>query len=144
MTGVQTCALPISTTQSPSRVGRRSRTPISGRNILTVQGKDPNFEYRFVNDTGDRVAALRDRDWEPVPASEVRIGDVRIDQASSEGSIAQASVSRNTREKAVLMKIPKEFYQDDQAAKQEHLDQLEQSIRQQALSTNELRSGKPL
>lgn len=127
---------------SPSPVGRKSRAPISGRNVLSVKGKDPNYEYRFVNDTGDRVAMFKDHDWETVPASEVRIGDSRIDQASSEGSIAQASINRNTREKAVLMRIPKDWYADDQRAKQVKIDELEASTRQQALSKNELRSGK--
>lgn len=128
--------------QSPSRVGRPQRTPVSGRSVLTVKGKDPNYEYRFVNDTGDRVAAFQEGGWEPVPASEVRVGDVRVEAPSVEGSIAQASVSRQTREKAILMKIPKDLYDDDQKAKQAQIDQLEASTRQQALSTNELRTGK--
>ena len=36
--------------------GRVKRTPINGRNILNVTGKEPGYEYRFVNDVGDRVA----------------------------------------------------------------------------------------
>lgn len=128
--------------QSPSRVGRPQRTPVAGRSVLTVKGKDPNYEYRFVNDTGDRVASFQEGGWEPVPAAEVRVGDARVEQVSSEGSIAQASVSRQTREKAILMKIPKDWYEEDQKAKQARIDELEASTRQQALSTNELRTGK--
>lgn len=131
-----------SVAKSPAVAGRPKRTPISGRNILSVQGKDPNFEYRFVNDTGDRVQMFKEAGWEPVPAADVKVGDRRVDQASSEGTIAQASVSRNSHEKAIVMRIPKEWYEEDQRAKLARVDELEKSTKQQALSTNELRNGK--
>ena len=131
-----------SVAKSPATAGRPKRTPVSGRNILSVQGKDENFEYRFVNDTGDRVSMFKEAGWETVPADSVRVGDRRVEQATSEGSIAQASISRTSHEKAVLMRIPKEWYEEDQLAKQKRVDELEQSTKQQALSTNELRNGK--
>jgi len=126
--------------QAPAKRVRVQRTPVNGRNVLTVAGKDPDKVYRFVNDIGDRVESFRQAGYEPVPAADVRIGDKRVGAASSEGSIAQASVGGGT--KAVLMAIPKEWYDEDQEAKQAHVNELEQSMKQQALAQNELRQGK--
>lgn len=125
-----------SVAKSPAS-GRVRRTPIGGRNVLSVQGKDDNFVYRFVNDTGDRVQMFKEAGWEPVLASDVRIGDRRVDSATPEGSIAQASISRQTHEKAIVMRIPKDWYEEDQRAKQARVDELERSTKQQALSTND-------
>ena len=40
--------------------GRPKRTPINGRNVLTVTGKDPNYVYRIVNDVGGRVDMFKE------------------------------------------------------------------------------------
>lgn len=114
--------------QSPS--GRPKRTPIGARNKLTVAGKDPDYEYRIVNDAGDRIGQFMEAGWELVDASAVKVGDRRVDVASSEGSKAQISVGGGT--KAFVMRIKKEWYQEDQAAKQEQVDRIEQSMHQEA------------
>jgi len=116
--------------KAPER--RVRRTPINGRrNVLTVAGKDPAYEYRFVNDTGDRVQAFVEDGWEVVQGKDVRIGDKRIGAPKSEGSIAEASVGLG--DKAILMKIPKEWYAEDQAAKQDHVNRTEDAMREKAL-----------
>src|ERR1700752_1670997 len=92
--------------KSPS--GRVRRTPVGLRNRLSVLGKDANFEYRIVNDTNDRIGQFLDAGWELVDASAVRVGDRRVDTASSEGSKAQVSVGNDT--KAFVMRIKKEWY----------------------------------
>lgn len=107
---------------------RATRVPVAQRNVLSVLGKDPNFEYRIVNDTGDRIAAFQDADYEIVKASEVRIGDKRVNDATPEGSLAQVSVGKG--DKAFVMKIPKDLYAEDQEAKLERVRELEHSIKQ--------------
>ena len=119
---------------------RPKRTPIAKRDILSVQGKDPNFHYRIVNDSGDRIQNFKEAGYEPVLASDVRIGDKRVNSATPEGSLAQVSVGGG--QKALLMRIPKEWYDEDQAAKQTEINRLEQSTLQQALEKNELKNGK--
>jgi len=109
--------------------GRPSRTPVAQRNILTVVGKDPKYEYRIVNDTGDRIAAFEDAGYEIEKAANVRVGDKRVNRAAPEGSLAQVAVGKG--EKAFVMKIPKEFYKEDQDAKLARLRQLEDSMRKQ-------------
>lgn len=111
--------------------GRVRRTPIGKRNILSVVGKEPGFEYRFVNDTGDRVEAFKENGWEPVPAKAVRVGDKRVESTASDGSVTYASVGGGM--KAVLMRIPEEYYKEDQAAKQAQVQAVEEATRQKAL-----------
>lgn len=111
---------------------RPKRTPISGRNILTVKGKEPGYEYRIVNDSGDRIEMFKDAGWELVDSKDVTVGDRRVDRTTSEGSKAQVSVGGGT--KAFVMRIPKEYYDEDQAAKNKHIDALEESMKKQALS----------
>jgi len=107
---------------------RPKRTPINGRNVLTVTGKEPGYVYRIVNDAGDRVQQFLDAGYEKVLANDVQVGDKRINSASPEGSVAQVSVGNG--EKAIVMRIREEWYKEDQQAKQAHVDQLEQTIKQ--------------
>lgn len=119
----------------------RKRTPINGRNILSVSNKEAGYEYRFVNDVGDRVEIFKERGWELVDAADVRIGDRRVDSATTLGSKAQASVDK-VGTKAFLMRIKGEWYQEDQADKAKSIAEQELAMKQQALSNNELRAGK--
>lgn len=115
--------------KSPS--GRVRRTPVGTRNVLTVSNKDPNFVYRIVNDTGDRVEQFKAAGYETVSASEVQIGDRRVNAATPEGSIAQCSVGGGM--KGVVMRIPKEWHEEDQKAKQRQVDETEASTREDAM-----------
>ncbi|HET8688192.1 MAG TPA: hypothetical protein VFM18_16280 [Methanosarcina sp.] len=110
--------------------GRVKRTTIGTRNRLTVHNKDSNYVYRIVNDQDDRVAAFQQNGWEVVPAKDVRIGDKRVENASSTGSAAEISVGQGT--KAVVMRIPKDWYEEDQRAKAENIDALEQTMKEDA------------
>lgn len=115
--------------KSPS--GRVRRTPVGVRNVLTVQGKDPAYEYRIVNDTGDRVEQMKAAGYDVVSAKDVTIGDRRINVASTEGTAATASVGGGV--KAVVMRIPKEWYEEDQARKQAVVDETEAATKADAL-----------
>lgn len=126
-------------TQAAPKV-RPKRTPIASRNILTVVGKDPTKTYRFVNNTDDRIEAFKDAGYELVQAKDVRVGDRRVDGVSAEGSYAQVSVGNG--QKAFLMAISNEWYEEDQKVKQAKVDDLERSTKQQALAQNELKNGK--
>lgn len=126
---------------TPAQRGRTKRTPINGRNILSVSNKEAGYEYRFVNDVGDRVEIFKERGWELVDSKDVRIGDRRVESASSLGSKAQASVDKQGT-KAFLMRIPRDWYEEDQAEKARAIAEQELSMKQQALSNNELRTGK--
>lgn len=111
--------------------GRTQRTPVGRRNVLTVAGKDPNYEYRIVNDSGDRVQEFIDAGYEIVSEDSVKVGDKRVNKASAEGTVAQVSVGQG--QKAFVMRIKKEWYQEDQAAKQEVVNQTEAATKAKAL-----------
>ena len=111
--------------------GRVKRTPVGQRNVLKVAGKDPNYEYRIINDTGDRVQEFLDAGYELVKEGSVAVGDKRVNKASSEGSVSQVSVGQG--QKAFVVRIRKDWYQEDQAAKQQRVNELEASTKAKAL-----------
>ena len=111
--------------------GRVKRTPVSGRNRLTVQGKDPNYVYRIVNDEEDRIARFQEGGYELLQEEAVKVGDKRANQTSSEGSVKQLSVGGG--KKAFVMRIRKDWYEEDQKAKQAQVDALEATTKKKAL-----------
>lgn len=124
-----------------ARSERAKRTPINGRNVLGASGKEPGYKYRFVNDMGDRVESFKERGWELVDATSVKMGDRRVDLGSVLGSKAQVSVDKNGM-KAFLMRIPEDWYEEDQADKARSIAEQERDMKQQALANNELKTGK--
>ena len=115
--------------KAPER--RVRRTPVGRRNVLTLTGKEPGYEYRYVNDIGDRVQQFLDAGYELVEAKNVQIGDSRIGRPSAEGSNAQASVGNGV--KAFAMRIREDWYAEDQAAKQAHVKAIEDATKEKAL-----------
>ena len=116
-------------TESPVRE-RKKRTPVGGaRDILTVYGKNPDYEYRWVIDSPGRVQRFIEGGWE-VDTENHEIGHNVVDRGSKVGSaVTKASGDGRT---LVLMRIPKEWYDEDQKAKQDRLDALEASMRADA------------
>jgi len=106
---------------------RKRRNSISTRNILTVSNKDPNYHYRVVNDSGDRIQELLDRDYELVDSKTVRVGDKTINGISSEGSKSQVSVGQG--QKAFVMRIRKDWFIEDQQEKQAEVKKLEDATK---------------
>ena len=114
--------------------GRVTRTPVSQRNILTVKGKDPNYVYRVVNDVDDRIAQFIEGGYELVDNDATTVGDARVSQGTSIGSEKVFYVGQGI--KGHLMRIRREFYEEDQAAKQGFVNKQEASIKEQALDGN--------
>ncbi len=114
-----------------NKVERVRRTPINGtRNILTVRGKEPGYEYRVVNDDGDRIAMFQEQGYELVTDSSVQIGDRRVANPTQEGSNIQISVGGG--KKAFLMRIKEDWFKEDQKSKQEYVTASEEGIRREA------------
>lgn len=112
----------------PKRKRPARRAPLMGRNVLTVaeEDKDQDYHYRIVNDVGDRVEILKEQGYEVV-TGRVRIGDKRVATPGSEGSPVTAHVGSGM--KGVLMRIPKEWFKEDQAKKQEYVDSTEEGLK---------------
>ena len=106
------------------RAERVTRASINGvRNVLNLSGKDPDYEYRIVNDTGDRVAQMQERGYEIVTDPKLKIGDRRVANPTQEGSPVMASVGGGM--KAYAMRIRKDWYDEDQTAKAKQITETE-------------------
>lgn len=119
-------------TTKVTRGSRPKRTPIGQKGRLAVSTKQPDLEYRFVNDRDNRIEKFQENGWTIELAENHVIGDRRVESASVSGSAARYSVGLGDH--AVLMSIPKEWYAEDQVEKQRAVDASEQTIKQNALS----------
>lgn len=105
-----------------------ARAPIGGkRDILAVKGKDPNYQYRIVNDNESRIQDLKERGYEIV-THDVQVGDKRVGTPKQEGSPVQIDVKNGL--KAYLMRIKREWFEEDKKAKALEVDRSEDAIRQ--------------
>lgn len=111
--------------------GRVTRVPVGQRNILTVKGKDPAYVYRIVNDVDDRITQFQEGGYEIVQDEAVKVGDARASAGTPVGTAKNMSVGRGT--KAYVMRIKREWYEEDQANKQGNVDRQEQATREKAL-----------
>lgn len=110
---------------------RTRRTPINGtRNRLTVRGQEDGFVYRIVNDIDDRVQSLQEIGYEIVTDSKVTVGDKRIANPTQEGSPIKVSVGQGVQ--AYVMRQKKEFFDEDQKAKNAQHDELEAQMKRDA------------
>ena len=113
-----------------TKTQRTQRTPLANRSVLGVKGKDPNFIYRIVNDTGDRINSFQEAGWEIVTDKEVTIGDRRAGRASQDGSGVTVPVGQGVT--GYLMRQSKDFYKEDQDYKEAQLKEQERSIKKEA------------
>lgn len=112
--------------------GRVRRPSLKPKGRMYVAGKDPDYEYRFVNNIDGKVEQRAEDGWEIVTKAELKqVGERRVDVPSTEGSNQEVHVGHGHR--AVLMKIRKDWYAEDQAAKQQAVDDKEALTKQEAL-----------
>jgi hypothetical protein len=107
--------------------GRPNRKPVGFRNRLAVHDQDPNFVYRWVNtnaDGGDRVTILEESGYEKVAKSAVRTGNGRVEASPLGGT---ETIPGGGGDTLVLMRQKKEWYEEDQKAKQARVDELDRA-----------------
>ena len=110
------------------RVARKS---LNQRGPQSIAGdKDPNYVYRFVNDTGSRIANFQAAGYEFVQDSDLVVGDSRVFDPSDIGSGKR--VTSNDGTVSYLMRTKKEYYDEDQASKAALIDETEQAMKQEA------------
>jgi hypothetical protein len=110
------------------RVARKSLFQRGPQSILGE--KDPNYVYRFVNDTGSRVANFQSAGYEFVEDKDLVVGDSRVFDPSDLGSAKR--VTSNDGTTSYLMRIKKEYYEEDQAAKAAIINEIEQAMKRDA------------
>ena len=114
------------------RSSRKERIPLGvARARLAVADRDPNYEYRWMKGSADRLAAAENGGYEYVE-SPVKVGEGAKDGNTDMGSRVSQVVGHNTDgspRRDYLMRIPKEFYREDQAAKQAEIDKVDAAIK---------------
>lgn len=109
---------------------RRKRSSVDGaRDILTVSNQDPNFVYRWIADDPQRpgrVERLKEFGYEIV-TEDLEVGQKAVDRNSKMGSaITRLGGGGIT---LVLMRQRKDWYDEDQKAKQTRVDAVEATMR---------------
>ena len=113
------------------KAARVTRKPLFQRGPQAISGdKDENYHYRFVNDTGSRIHNFKQAGYEFVADTEIAVGDSRVIDASEFGSTKR--VISNDGTTSYLMRIKKEFYNEDQAAKAEFISEQEAAMTKEA------------
>lgn len=111
------------------RAKRAERGTISGPSLrlsIPEERKDPNWAYRWTNDSDMRVHNMLQRDWE--------FAESELDPSGKNeamGSRVERTVNeRSTRgpQKGFLMKKPKEIFDEDQTAKEARRKELEKGM----------------
>ncbi len=105
---------------------RPKRTPLGMRNRLTFKNLDPAYNYRFINDKDDRLKLAQEGGYEFVESSE-QLGDLKVAEATKIGSKVSKPVGHGIT--GYLMRIKKEWYDEDQLLKKERVDATERSMR---------------
>lgn len=108
---------------------KRNRT-LSRRGPLYIpeDQKDPNFVYRIVADRGQgaRVQQLLDLGYEFVTNKDMTIGDESLQKPAQLG--AHVTRALGGGENGILMRIPKEIYEDARKLKDADVDRQDAAL----------------
>jgi len=119
---------------------RPNRIPVSGkRDILTVEGKDPNYKYTWVNDTNGMVQRFKQGGYEVVE-HDVMVGQNQADHSNPTSKAVSMNVGQGVT--AYLMRIPKEWHDEDMKAKQDRIDRSEADLKRTLNSGKDGTYGK--
>ena len=95
------------------------------RNTLSYSDQDPKFVYRVFNDADGRITRGEEAGYEVVRSSQ-ELGDATVETPSALGSAVSRPVGGGMN--GVLMRIPRELYEEDQAEKQNRVDASEAGL----------------
>ena len=112
---------------------REARLPLGGmRSILAIEGEDPNYHYHWAvddNENGNQIKRLVAAGYEFVSHTEgIRVGEAQVFRTEGLGSLLRVPAGDGRYH--FLMRIPNEFYEDDQKRNAEQVNMTEQSITQ--------------
>lgn len=105
---------------------RPKRAPLGARNRLSFTNQDPNFVYRVINDQDDRLKQALEAGYQFVVSDE-KLGDKRAAEGGAVDSRVSKPVGNGVR--GFLMRIPKEYYDEDQKTKADKIDETEKAMK---------------
>ena len=121
---------------------RKTRKPLTEgfADRISIKGKDPAYEYFLATDKPGRVDALIERGYQVVTDKETTVGSSRIGLPTSEGTARTMAVGGG--ETGVLMKIQRDWYEEDQAFKRKKAHDTVSQINKDARENAEYGSVK--
>jgi hypothetical protein len=111
--------------------GRNKRVPLGvARSKLTVAGR-PGYVRRWINDYDGRLQNAQEGGYEFVLNENVKqIGDQDIDNENRDlGARVSRVVDKTTGQRAYLMEIKADFYEEDQRSKVAKVEETDRRIR---------------
>lgn len=119
---------------------RPNRIPVSGRrDILTVEGKDPNYKYTWVNDDRGMIEKFKQGGYEMVDHA-VTVGQRDADTSNPTSKVVSKNVGGGIT--AYLMRIPKEWHEEDMKEKARRIDESEADLKRNLNSGKDGTYGK--
>lgn len=110
----------------------KERIPVSSqRSPLLYRGLDTkNYHHRWVLDKDDRIAKFLEGGYEFVQATQKQVGETTVETQNQDKQGSRVTKSAGYGGlKLYLMRIPIKFYEEDQAAKQKEVDEIEATMR---------------
>lgn len=115
----------------------KERVPLDEQGLLDYYDTDPGYVYRFVNDSPGRIDRFLRAGWvleEGDTLSTYRKKGAGLESQKSSGIWRTVNYKPNARcKEAVLMKLPKELYDEDQMRKIDRLSTLQDEIDQKGV-----------
>ena len=124
------------------------RVPVDGmRDIMTVRGRDPAYEYRWVADSdekGSRIWKFKRGGWDLVKLDEeeakLTIGQESVYKSKEDGTLCRLHTGDGAY--SYLMRIKKEWYDEDQDNKAASIRETEAGIIGEQSSQGEANNGQ--
>lgn len=107
---------------------RPKRIPLGTRNVLRYPDR-PGYHRHVINDVDDNILVHQQAGYEIVQKKNLPSGDPRAGEASQMGMPVSKDVGHGV--KGVLMEIPQEWYDEDQALRQNKIKSDESAMKQQ-------------
>lgn len=105
---------------------RKKRTSLHKRRKIGLRHLDPEYHYYLAKDEGDNISSHLADDYEFVPTADAKNERDIADPSSLGGSHIVQDLGKG--EKGVYMRIRKEWYEEDEAERQEAPDEIARKI----------------
>lgn len=126
--------------ESREETGRSTRVPFGVPRLKLAVPTRQGYVRRWVNDQQGRLRQAEQGGYQYVEDPSLQIGTSDIDNVNRDlGTRVSRVVDRATGEKAYLMEIKKDFYEEDQAAKQAIINETDDAIRKGTLHDSDNR-----
>lgn len=118
--------------ETPVRQNRPRRRQYEENGPLYIANPDPNYQYYWAMDfaeNGPKVQRLLNRDWEFVTTDDnLEIGSGFEYEVKDVGSVYRVPADQSGQRYHFLMKIPKEWYEEDMLIEQERITKSERKM----------------